>query len=144
MRTTDVDGVGHPSYFDPRPDWNTTQRLARLKTIAPLSPSTKGINLQGLSRQALGIIETRALQEARDASHTSGRLFPTKTRGDDGRAVTVYEGDPRAWMKPYMAEPLHVQFNKHAGQHQEYGRWVPDGSHMETVVNRGMNAGSKP
>lgn len=132
------------SYFDRDPHASRAERVAKLKQLQPLCRTTKGVNFARLDRQSLDVVEQRALQEARDGSARSGRLFWTEQRDESGRKVLIAEGDPRAWMKPYMAEPLHVQFNKHAGQHQEYGRWVPDGSHMETVANRGPNAEGKP
>lgn len=110
------------SYFDPDPEMPYGQRLHRLKDIRELSPMAQRMPLDRLDPSALKAVEPALLQEARTNAANSGRLFCTAERDRAGRLIENYEGDPRAWMKPFMRPGHRVSINKDAGTREEVVR----------------------
>lgn len=108
------------------------QRKYRLMQLRPLSPTAKAIDFSKMSPNEFGLIESVALREARANAHNSGRLFASSSRDDVGRKITTYEGDPIAWMHPFMAPGYVVTINKDAGTHEETVK-VRDGQRVQVV-----------
>ena len=79
------------------------------------SDSTKGIKLDALDDASFGVIEERIFADAQAAAHNpdappEGRLIAIKTQDGAGRTITKYHGDPKAWLKPFMAKGMAVRF----------------------------------
>ena len=110
------------SYFDPNPEASHWQRVAKLKEIRELSPMAQRMPLDRMEPAAVKAVESTLLQEARANAANSGRLFATAERDRAGRLIENFEGDPRAWMKPYMRPGHSVRFNKDAGTREEVVR----------------------
>lgn len=101
-----------------------TERRAAVRAAAGfLPPEGQSLARQALSGDAatFGALETAVLQQARAAAHHSGRLVPFQHRDDAGRKVTTYEGDPSAWMAPYMlaGKTARVDLDKARGMRTE-------------------------
>lgn len=79
------------------------------------SDSTKGIKLDALDESSFGIIEERIYADAQKAAHNpdapaEGRLVAIKSQDGAGRTITKYHGDPKAWLKPFMAKGMSIRF----------------------------------
>lgn len=79
------------------------------------SDSTKGIKLDALDEASFGIIEERIFADAQAVAHNpdapaEGRLVAIKSQDGAGRTITKYHGDPKAWLKPFMAKGMSIRF----------------------------------
>ena len=117
------------SYFDVDPNASHWQRVAKLREIRELSPMAQRMQLDRMEPAAVKAVEPALLHEARANAANSGRLFKTEERDRAGRLIENFEGDPRAWMKPYMRPGHSVRFNKDAGTREEVVR-LKEGQHI--------------
>lgn len=80
------------------------------RCIRPLlkhSPEFAGEQLFGLTGPALAMVAERVFADAERAIHdaatsTPGRLVARQHRDSVGRLITTFDGDPIAWMSPFM------------------------------------------
>ena len=104
------------------PEWMTGEMphayRARLAAgLQDLSPQLRRANLDGVPDAALGAVEDRIYQDAREASrqpaaNPTGALRPHTYRDTTGHTVTEYYGDPMTWMAPFMAQGSAVRIRR--------------------------------
>ena len=107
------------SYFSINPKMPHGRRLRRLQEVKDLSPTASKLELEKLDPQSLAVIEPAVLDEVRAGAVNSGRLFEHSYRDRGGRLISTYEGDPKAWMAPFMARPIPVRINPKPDQREE-------------------------
>jgi len=83
--------------------------------LQPFSQSTKGVSIGRLDDAAFKVVEDRIYADAQSAAREpikslAGRLVPVESHDAAGRTITKYYGDPKAWMRPYMAPGVHIRF----------------------------------
>lgn len=86
-----------------------------------LEPQSRQLAQQALKGEPtlFEAAESALLAEARERAYDSGRLVPFHRRDDTGRKVTQYEGDPAAWMAPFMLPSAVARIDTNVGTHEE-------------------------
>lgn len=88
------------------------KRLA--EALKKYSPEMKEVRMDSLSGQAFKLVEDKIYADAqifarRPSDANEGRLIPIRST-ELGREITRYEGDPKVWLKPFMAPGMSVRF----------------------------------
>lgn len=88
------------------------KRLA--EALKKYSPEMKDVRMDSLNGSAFKIIEDKIYADAqaharRPSEATEGRLIPIRSN-ELGREITRFEGDPKVWLKPFMAPGMGVRF----------------------------------
>lgn len=123
-----------PDFFDLTAKRSDAAKRERLDALSRSGlAKLDGIRIPGLSGAALRMVEADAVEQARANLKRSGALLKTRVRDDSGRVFTAFSGDASVTWAPWNAQTQRVQFNNHAGQHREPGRWVADGMTVAEV-----------